>query len=86
MIKQITDVIKRTTYAFDKIRESSKYTTLAMKATILDKDGRNTSAAQIIGVSIELVGRARAKGRHAATRLGTQVRCGTQVRQGTITS
>ena len=38
MIKQITDVIKRTTYAFDKIGESSKYATSAMKATILDKD------------------------------------------------
>ena len=38
MIKQITDVIKRTTYAFDKIGESSRYATLAMKATILDKD------------------------------------------------
>ena len=37
MIKQITDVIKRTTYAFDKIGESSRYTTLTMKATILDK-------------------------------------------------
>jgi hypothetical protein len=39
MIKQITDVIKRTTYALDKLRigESSKYATLAMKATILDK-------------------------------------------------
>jgi hypothetical protein len=48
--------------------------------------GRNTSAAQIIGVSIELAGRAGAKGRRAAARLGTQVRCGTQVRQGTITS
>jgi hypothetical protein len=33
------DVIKRTTYALDKLRigESSKYATLAMKATILDK-------------------------------------------------
>jgi hypothetical protein len=38
MIKQITDVIKRTTYAFDKIGEFSRYATLAMKATILDKD------------------------------------------------
>jgi hypothetical protein len=38
MIKQITDVIKRATYAFDKIGESSRYATLAMKATILDKD------------------------------------------------
>jgi hypothetical protein len=39
MIKQITDVIKRTTYALDKLRkgESSKYATLAMKATILDR-------------------------------------------------
>jgi hypothetical protein len=42
MIKQITDVIKRTTYALDyrissKIRESNKYATLVMKATILDK-------------------------------------------------
>ena len=39
MIKQITDVIKRTTYALDKIEigESSKYATLTMKATILDK-------------------------------------------------
>jgi hypothetical protein len=39
MIKQITDVINRTTYALDKLRigESSKYATLAMKATILDK-------------------------------------------------
>jgi hypothetical protein len=42
MIKQIPDVIKRTTYAFDyqissKIGESNKYATLAMKATILDK-------------------------------------------------
>jgi hypothetical protein len=40
MIKQLTDVIKRTTYALDKLEigESSKYATLAMKATILDKD------------------------------------------------
>jgi hypothetical protein len=38
MIKQITGVIERTTYAFDKIGESSKYATLAIKATILDKD------------------------------------------------
>jgi hypothetical protein len=40
MIKQITDVIKRTTYALDKLKlgESRKYATLAMKATILDKD------------------------------------------------
>jgi hypothetical protein len=42
MIKQITDVIKRTTYALDyqissKIGESNKYATLAVKATILDK-------------------------------------------------
>jgi hypothetical protein len=40
MIKQITDVIKRTTYAIAKlwkIGESIKYATLAMKATILDK-------------------------------------------------
>jgi hypothetical protein len=39
MIKQITDEVKRTTYALDKLRigESSKYATLAMKATILDK-------------------------------------------------
>jgi hypothetical protein len=37
MIKQITDVIKRTTYAFGKIGESSTYATLAMKATILYK-------------------------------------------------
>jgi hypothetical protein len=40
--KQITDEIKRTTYALDyqissKIGESSKYATLAVKATILDK-------------------------------------------------
>jgi hypothetical protein len=36
---QITDVIKRTTYALDKLKigESSKYATLAMKATILYK-------------------------------------------------
>ena len=41
MIKQIPDVIKRTTYAFDKLEigESSKYATLEVKATILDKDG-----------------------------------------------
>jgi DNA replication protein DnaD len=40
IIKQITDVIKRTTYALDKLEigESSKYATLAMKDTILDKD------------------------------------------------
>jgi hypothetical protein len=38
MIKQITGVIKRTTHAFDKIGESSRYATLAKKATILDKD------------------------------------------------
>jgi hypothetical protein len=38
MIKQITGVIKRITYAFDKIRESSRYATLAKKASILDKD------------------------------------------------
>jgi hypothetical protein len=33
MIKQITDVINRTTYALDKLEigESSKYATLAMK-------------------------------------------------------
>ena len=39
MNKQITDVIKRTTYALDKLKigESSKYATLTMKATILDK-------------------------------------------------
>jgi hypothetical protein len=42
MIKQIPDVIKRTTYALDyqissKIGESNQYATLAMKATILDK-------------------------------------------------
>ena len=39
MIKQITDVIKRTTYALDKIKigESITYATLAMKATILYK-------------------------------------------------
>jgi hypothetical protein len=40
MIKRITDVIKRTTYALSnklKIGESSKYATLIMKATILDK-------------------------------------------------
>jgi hypothetical protein len=39
MIKQITDVIKRTTYVLDKLRkgESSKYATLVMKATILYK-------------------------------------------------
>jgi hypothetical protein len=42
MIKQIQDVIKRTTYVLDyqissKIGESNKYATLAMKATILDK-------------------------------------------------
>jgi hypothetical protein len=41
MIKQITDVIKRTTYALDKLKieESITYTTLAMKATILYKSG-----------------------------------------------
>jgi hypothetical protein len=33
--------------------------------------GRNTSAAQIIGVSIKLAGRAGTKGRRAAARLGT---------------
>jgi hypothetical protein len=43
MIKQITDVIKRTTYTINyqfklRVGESSKYATLAMKATILDKD------------------------------------------------
>jgi hypothetical protein len=39
MIKQITDVIKRITYALDKLKigESITYATLAMKATILDK-------------------------------------------------
>jgi hypothetical protein len=40
MIKQITDAIKRTTYALSnklKIGESSKYATLIMKATTLDK-------------------------------------------------
>ena len=42
MIKRITDAIRRTTYALDyqislKIGESSKYATLIMKATILDK-------------------------------------------------
>jgi hypothetical protein len=40
MIKQITDVIKRTTYAINKlwkIGESIKYATLALKVTILDK-------------------------------------------------
>jgi hypothetical protein len=39
MIKQITDVIKRTTYALDKLKigESMTYATLAMKATILYK-------------------------------------------------
>jgi hypothetical protein len=42
MIKQITDVIKRTTYALDyqmssKIGESNEYATLTLKATILDK-------------------------------------------------
>ena len=39
MIKQITDVIKRTTYALNKLKigESITYATLAMKATILDK-------------------------------------------------
>jgi hypothetical protein len=39
MIKQITDAIKRTTYALNKLKigESSKYATLTMKATILDK-------------------------------------------------
>jgi hypothetical protein len=38
-IKRITDAIKRTTYALDKLKigESSKYATLKMKATILDK-------------------------------------------------
>jgi hypothetical protein len=40
MIKQITDVIKRTTYALDKLKigESGKYATLTVKVTILDKD------------------------------------------------
>jgi hypothetical protein len=41
MIKQIIDAIKRTTYALLnklKIGESSKYATLIMKATILDKN------------------------------------------------
>jgi hypothetical protein len=39
MIKQLTDVIKRTTYALDKLKigESITYATLAVKATILDK-------------------------------------------------
>jgi hypothetical protein len=39
IIKQITDAIKRITYASNnlKIGESSRYATLAMKATILDK-------------------------------------------------
>jgi hypothetical protein len=42
MIKQIPDVIKRTTYALvyqisSKIGESNKYATLEMKATIFDK-------------------------------------------------
>jgi hypothetical protein len=39
MIKQIADVIKRTTYALDKLKigESSKYATLTVKVTILDK-------------------------------------------------
>jgi hypothetical protein len=42
MIKQITGVIKRTTWALDLtskliIGESNKHATLAMKATILDK-------------------------------------------------
>jgi hypothetical protein len=37
MMKQITDVIKRTTYAFDKIGEFSGYATLAMKLQSLIK-------------------------------------------------
>jgi hypothetical protein len=40
MIKQITNAIKRTTYALSnklKIGESSKYAILTIKATILDK-------------------------------------------------
>jgi hypothetical protein len=39
MIKQIADVIKRTTYALDKLKigESSKYATSTVKVTILDK-------------------------------------------------
>jgi hypothetical protein len=39
MIKQIIDAIKRIAYALNKLKkgESSKYATLAMKATILDK-------------------------------------------------
>jgi hypothetical protein len=45
MIKQITDVIKRITYALDyqissKIGESSKYATLPEKVTILDYSTR----------------------------------------------
>jgi hypothetical protein len=40
MIKQITDVIKRTTYALDKLKigESITYATLTLKVTILEKD------------------------------------------------
>jgi hypothetical protein len=40
MIKQITDEIKRTTYAWDKLKtgEFITYATLVMKATILYKD------------------------------------------------
>jgi hypothetical protein len=39
VIKHITDMIKRTTYALDKLKmgESITYATLAMKATILYK-------------------------------------------------
>ena len=39
MIKQITDVIKRTTYALDKLKigESITYATLTLKVTILEK-------------------------------------------------
>jgi hypothetical protein len=46
MIKQLTDVIKRTTYALDKLEigESSKYATLAMKATILYKSDINLTS------------------------------------------
>jgi riboflavin synthase alpha subunit len=40
MINQITDVIKRTTYALDKLKigESITYATLTLKVTILEKD------------------------------------------------
>jgi hypothetical protein len=39
MINQITDVIKRTTYALDKLKigESITYAILTVKVTILDK-------------------------------------------------